>query len=117
MLKDRYDLPVPTGSAAARDALVAALDLALAGWPGAVAGFEAALAHDPGLTLAQLGKARALQAGGSLPRRSRPLPRRGRTATRAPRASAASSTRCCMAARGRPSPACSATSPNGRAMR
>jgi len=67
MLKDRYDLPVPTGSVAARDALVAALDLALAGWPGAVAGFEAALAHDPGLTLAQLGKARALQAGGSLP--------------------------------------------------
>ena len=31
MLMDRYDLPVPTGSGAARDALVAALELALAG--------------------------------------------------------------------------------------
>jgi hypothetical protein len=66
MAKDRYDLSVPTGSAAACDALVAALDLTLAGWPGAVAGFDAALAHDPRLTLARLGKARALQAGGNL---------------------------------------------------
>ena len=67
MAKDRYDLSVPTASAAAHDAFVAALDLTLSGWPGAAAGFDAALAHDPDLMLARLAKARTLQAGGNLP--------------------------------------------------
>jgi tetratricopeptide (TPR) repeat protein len=57
MLADRYDLPVSTVSAAARDAYVEGCDLALTLYPGAVECFDRALAIDPGLALAHAGKA------------------------------------------------------------
>jgi tetratricopeptide (TPR) repeat protein len=57
MLADRYDLPVSTASAAARDAYVQGCDLALTLYPGAVECFDRALAIEPGLALAHAGKA------------------------------------------------------------
>ena len=57
MLADRYDLPVSTTSAAARDAYADGFDLALTVYPGAVEAFDCALAADPGLALAHAGKA------------------------------------------------------------
>ena len=57
MLADRYDLPVSTASAVARDAYVEGLELALTVYPGAVEAFDCALAADPGLALAHAGKA------------------------------------------------------------
>jgi tetratricopeptide (TPR) repeat protein len=57
MLADRYDLPVSTTSAAARDAYVEGCDLALTLYPGAVECFDGALAIDPRLALAHAGKA------------------------------------------------------------
>jgi tetratricopeptide (TPR) repeat protein len=57
MLADRYDLPVSTASAAARDAYVQGCDLALTLYPGAVECFDRALAIDPELALAHAGKA------------------------------------------------------------
>ena len=57
MLADRYDLPVSTASAAARDAYVEGCDLALTLYPGAVEAFDRALAIDSGLALAHAGKA------------------------------------------------------------
>ena len=64
MLADRYDLPVSTGSAAARDAYVQGYDLALTLYPGAVEAFDRALAADPGLALAHAGKAQVLMREG-----------------------------------------------------
>ena len=57
MLADRYDLPVSTASAAARDAYVQGYELALTLYPGAVEAFDRALASDPRLALAHAGKA------------------------------------------------------------
>ena len=57
MLADRYDLPVSTASAAARDAYVQGYELALTLYPGAVECFDRALGCDPGLALAHAGKA------------------------------------------------------------
>ncbi|MPZ45030.1 MAG: hypothetical protein GEV05_16860 [Betaproteobacteria bacterium] len=57
MLADRYDLPVSTTSAAARDAYVEGCELALTMYPGAVECFDRALASDPGLALSHAGKA------------------------------------------------------------
>ena len=57
MLADRYDLPVSTASAAARDAYVEGYELTLTVYPGAVEAFNRALAADPGLALAHAGKA------------------------------------------------------------
>ena len=57
MLTDRYDLPVSTASAAARDAYVEGCELALTLYPGAAECFDRALAIDPGLALAHAGKA------------------------------------------------------------
>ena len=65
MLADRYDLPVSTASAAARDAYVEGLDLALTVYPGAVEAFDRALAADPGLALAHVGKAQILMREGN----------------------------------------------------
>jgi tetratricopeptide (TPR) repeat protein len=56
----RYDLPVSTTSAAARDAYVEGCELALTMYPGAVECFDRALAIDPGLALAHAGKAQIL---------------------------------------------------------
>ena len=64
MLADRYDLPVSTASAAARDAYVQGYDLALTLYPGAVEAFDRALAVDPGLALAHAGKAQVLMREG-----------------------------------------------------
>jgi tetratricopeptide (TPR) repeat protein len=60
MLADRYDLPLSTPSAAARDAYVQGCDLALTLYPGAVEAFDRAIAADPGFALAHAGKAQTL---------------------------------------------------------
>ena len=64
MLADRYELPVSTDSAAARDAYVEGYDLALTLYPGAVEAFDRSLAADPGLALAHTGKAQVLMREG-----------------------------------------------------
>lgn len=64
MLVDRYDLPLSTSSAAARDAYVEGYDLALTLYPGAVEAFDRALKADPGLTMAHAGKAQVLMREG-----------------------------------------------------
>jgi tetratricopeptide (TPR) repeat protein len=60
MLSDRYDLALTTASAAARDAYVQASDLALTFYPGAIEGYNCAIATDPGFALAHVGKAQVL---------------------------------------------------------
>jgi tetratricopeptide (TPR) repeat protein len=60
MLTDRYDLPVSTGSAAARDAYVRALDRLLMLHDGVLDAFDAAVAADPGFALAHAGRAQVL---------------------------------------------------------
>jgi tetratricopeptide (TPR) repeat protein len=60
MLADRYDLPLSTASAAARDAYVQGADLALTLYPGAAEAFDRALAADPRFALAHAGKAQVL---------------------------------------------------------
>ncbi len=64
MLSDRYDLPVSTTSAAARDAYAEGYDLALTVYPGAMEAFDRALAADTGLALAHAGKAQILMREG-----------------------------------------------------
>jgi len=64
MLTDRYDLPLSTTSAAARDAYVQGQDLALTLYPGALNAFDRALAADPGLAMAHAGKAQVLMREG-----------------------------------------------------
>ena len=64
MLADRYDLPLSTTSAAARDAYVQGYDLALTLYPGAVEAFERALTADPGFARAHAGKAQVLMREG-----------------------------------------------------
>ena len=66
MLADRYDLPVSTASAAARDAYVQGYELALTLYPGAVEAFDRALAADPALALAHAGKAQVLMREGKV---------------------------------------------------
>src|SRR5476649_1797211 len=60
MLRDRYDLALTTGSAAARDAYVQASGLALTFYPGAVEAYDRAIAADPGFALAHADKAQVL---------------------------------------------------------
>src|SRR6476620_10689465 len=67
MLTDRYDLPLSTTSAAARDAYVQGCDLALTLYPGAVDAFDRAIAADPGFALAPAGKAQVLLREGNVP--------------------------------------------------
>ena len=64
MLRDRYDNPLTTASAAARDGYVAGVDAFLSAQPGAAAGFEEAVAADPGFALGHAGLARARQMDG-----------------------------------------------------
>ena len=66
MLADRYDLPLSTVSAAARDAYVQGCDLALTFYPGAVEAFDRAIAADPGFALAHAGKAQVLMREGNV---------------------------------------------------
>ena len=57
MLTDRYDLPVSTTSAAARDAYVRGCAAKLTMFPGAVEAFDYAIAADPGFALAHAARA------------------------------------------------------------
>ena len=66
MLADRYDLPVSTTSAAARDAYVEGCELALALYPGAMECFDRALALDPELALAHAGRAQVFAREGKM---------------------------------------------------
>ncbi len=67
MLADRYDLPLSTTSAAARDAYVQGCDLALTLYPGAIKAFDRAIAADSGFALAHAGKAQVLMREGNAP--------------------------------------------------
>ncbi len=67
MLADRYDLPLSTASAAARDAYVQGCDLALTLYPGAIAAFDRAIAADPGFAMAHAAKAQVLMREGNAP--------------------------------------------------
>ncbi len=60
MLTDRYDLPLSTASAAARDAYVQGCGLKLTMFPGAIEAFDRAIAVDPAFALAHAAKAHAL---------------------------------------------------------
>lgn len=67
MHTDRYDLPLSTTSAAARDAYVEGCDLALTFYPGALEAYDRASAADPGFALAYSGKAQVLIREGEVP--------------------------------------------------
>jgi tetratricopeptide (TPR) repeat protein len=66
MLADRYDLPLSTTSATARDAYVQGCELALTLYPGAIAAFDRAIAADPGFALAHSAKAQVLLREGNV---------------------------------------------------
>lgn len=66
MLADRYDLPLSTADAAARDAYVQGCDRALTFYPGAIEAFDRAIAADPGFALAHVGKAGVLMREGKV---------------------------------------------------
>jgi tetratricopeptide (TPR) repeat protein len=66
MFADRYDLPLSTQSAAARDAYVQGRDLALTLYPGAIEAFDRAIAADPGFAMAHAGKAQVLMREGKV---------------------------------------------------
>jgi len=66
MLTDRYDLPLSTTSAPARDAYVQGCDRALTLYPGTAEAFDQAVAHDPGFALAYAGKAQVLMREGNV---------------------------------------------------
>src|SRR5882757_7596680 len=60
MLTDRYELPLSTGSSAARDAYLQGCEAKLTMYPGAVEAFDRALAADPGFALAHAARAHAM---------------------------------------------------------
>src|SRR5882672_12824111 len=60
MLTDRYELPLATASSAARDAYIEGCAAKLTMYPGAIEGFERAIAADPGFALAHAARAHAL---------------------------------------------------------
>src|SRR5260370_681406 len=60
MLTDRYELPLSTGSSAARDAYLQGCEAKLTMYPGAVEGFDRAIAADPGFALAHAARAHFL---------------------------------------------------------
>jgi hypothetical protein len=60
MLKDQYELPLFTASSAARDAYVQGCEAKLTMYPGALEGFERAIATDPGFALAHAARAHVL---------------------------------------------------------
>ena len=66
MLADRFGLALSTSSAAARDAYVIASERALTFYPGALAGYDDALAADPDFALAHAGKAQVLMREGNV---------------------------------------------------
>src|SRR3984885_11873987 len=60
MLTDRYELPLPTAAPAARDAYVEGCAAKLTMYPGAIDGFDRAIAADPGFALAHAARAHVL---------------------------------------------------------
>src|SRR5712692_3453010 len=60
MLTDRYELPLSTASSAARDAYVEGCAAKLTMYPGAIEGFDRAIAADPGFALAHAARAQML---------------------------------------------------------
>ena len=60
MLTDRYDLPLSTASSAARDAYLEGCEAKLTMHPGAIEGFDRAIAADPGFALAHAARAHVL---------------------------------------------------------
>ncbi len=60
MLTDRYDLPLSTASSAARDAYIEGCAAKLTMYPGALEGFDSAIAADPGFALAHAARAHLL---------------------------------------------------------
>jgi len=60
MLRDRYDLPLSTGSSAARDAYVQGCESKLTMHPGAIEAFDRAILADPAFALAHVARAHAL---------------------------------------------------------
>jgi tetratricopeptide (TPR) repeat protein len=60
MLTDRYELPLSTASSAARDAYVEGCEAKLTMYPGAIEGFDRAVAADPGFALAHAARAQLL---------------------------------------------------------
>src|SRR5438477_7387875 len=60
MLTDRYELPLSTASSTARDAYVAGCEAKLTMYPGAIEGFDRAIAADPGFALAHAARAHVL---------------------------------------------------------
>src|SRR6266705_7169209 len=57
MLTDRYELPLSTASSAARDAYIEGCEAKLTMYPGALEGFDRAIAADPGFALAHAARA------------------------------------------------------------
>src|SRR5467141_2522593 len=66
MLTDRYELPLSTASSAARDAYVEGCAAKLTMYPGAIEGFDRAIAADPGFALAHAARAHALLEGDAM---------------------------------------------------
>src|SRR5258708_19003380 len=60
MLTDRYELPLSTASSAARDAYVEGCEAKLTMYPGAIEGFDRAIAVDPAFALAHAARAHLL---------------------------------------------------------
>src|SRR5712672_4217895 len=60
MLTDRYGLLLSTASPAARDAYVEGCEAKLTMYPGAIEGFDRAIAVDPGFALAHAARAHLL---------------------------------------------------------
>jgi len=67
MFQDRYGLPVSTTSTAALEAYVEGVDRFLSANAGADLSFERAIALDPGLAVAHIGRARSLQLQARMP--------------------------------------------------
>jgi tetratricopeptide (TPR) repeat protein len=67
MLTDRYELPLSTASSAARDAYVEGCEAKLTMYPGALEGFDRAIAADPGFALAHAARAHVLLERGDAP--------------------------------------------------
>ena len=61
MPKDRLGLVLTTRSKAAAVAYRGTMDQLLSAWPGALEGFDAAIAADPGFALGYIARARVLQ--------------------------------------------------------
>src|SRR5271155_5121185 len=66
MLTDRYDLPLSTASSAARDAYVEGCEAKLTMYPGAIEGFDRAIAADPSFALAHAARAHVLRERGDM---------------------------------------------------